>query len=273
MAPWIEGDLTANGIRLHYYRTGSGSKPALVLSHGITDYGLNWAVLARALESDYDVVMYDARGHGRSDAPPSGYSPQDHAADLLGLIEALGLRRPALLGHSMGATDIAAAVALAPEVPSCVLLEDPPWRPQAAAPAENRAFAENWRADVVRMKASSREELLDRIRTQAPRWSDEERERWADAKLQLDPLVLDFVTAPPFDWRAALPHITCPLLLITADTEAGAIVGPELAQEVVQLAPRARVVHIPGAGHSIRREQFDAYVAAVRSFLQEYTRP
>src|ERR1700694_4237700 len=102
MADWFSGDLAANGIKMHYYRTG-GNKPPLVLSHGATDSGLCWTRLARALESDYDVILPDARGPGLSCGPPSGGASSDRAADLAGLIDALGLTRPAVGGHSMGA--------------------------------------------------------------------------------------------------------------------------------------------------------------------------
>lgn len=58
--------------------------------------------LARSLEDDFDVVMPDARGHGRSSAPSEGYLYSHHAEDVHGLIEALELSDPVLLGHSMG---------------------------------------------------------------------------------------------------------------------------------------------------------------------------
>jgi pimeloyl-ACP methyl ester carboxylesterase len=66
---WQEGDVEANGIRQHFLRTG-GSGPALVLLHGCMEGAIAWLPVARALESEYDVVMFDARGHGRS--PPAG---------------------------------------------------------------------------------------------------------------------------------------------------------------------------------------------------------
>src|SRR4029079_7250210 len=94
---WVSGDAAANGITIHYSRTGGadgGGKPPLVLSHGATDNGLCWTRVARDLESDFDVIMPDARGHGLSDAPEQGYSSAEHAADLAGLIRALGLERP-----------------------------------------------------------------------------------------------------------------------------------------------------------------------------------
>src|SRR2546427_11475061 len=99
MPDWFSDDVTANGMRIHYYRTG-GDKPPLVLSHGATDSGLCWTRVARALESNYDVILPDARGHGSSDAPPSGDASSDRAADLAGLIDALGPRRAPTAGAS-----------------------------------------------------------------------------------------------------------------------------------------------------------------------------
>src|SRR5690348_4133423 len=104
MPQWQTGDVHANGIRQHYTRTGGdGTKPPLVLAHGFSDDGLCWIPVAEALAPDYDVVMVDARGHGLSEAPAQGYGPAEQAADLAVVIAALGLRRPAILGHSMGA--------------------------------------------------------------------------------------------------------------------------------------------------------------------------
>ena len=79
MAHWHSGDVEANGIRLHYTRTG-GTKPPLVLAHGLTDDGLCWTPVAEALEAEYDVIMVDARGHGQSDAPETGYDSATQAA-------------------------------------------------------------------------------------------------------------------------------------------------------------------------------------------------
>ena len=73
MATWQSGDVTVNGLRLHYTRTG-GAKPPVVLAHGFSDDGLCWTPVAEALEADYDVIMVDARGHGRSEAPEQGYN-------------------------------------------------------------------------------------------------------------------------------------------------------------------------------------------------------
>lgn len=68
---WATNDVLANDVRIRYYRTG-GEGPPVVLAHGITDSGLCWTALAEELQQDYDVVMYDARGHGESEDPGGG---------------------------------------------------------------------------------------------------------------------------------------------------------------------------------------------------------
>jgi N-formylmaleamate deformylase len=269
MAEWFSGDVVANGIKIHYHRTG-GNKPPVVLAHGITDNGLCWMRLARALEDEYDLIMFDARGHGLSDAPETGYAPKDHVADIAGLVRALGPERPALIGHSMGAGNVALAVATYPGLARCAALEDPPWR-TAYDSEERAAMVEAWRADVVAKKSWTRERLVAEARVSSPSWAEVEWGPWADAKLQVSPAVFDWVDpqASPTAWRDAVRKIACPTLVVTADPALGAIVSPEVVQEAVRLNPRLQVAHIPGAGHSIRREQFELYVEAVKGFLGE----
>src|ERR1700753_3217623 len=101
MTPWTSAVCNANGIDIHYLRTG-GDKPPVVLLHGLLANGACWSPLARALEAEFDVVMPDARGHGESSKPLTGYLYEDYARDVVGLIHGLGLESPILLGHSMG---------------------------------------------------------------------------------------------------------------------------------------------------------------------------
>jgi N-formylmaleamate deformylase len=271
MSKWTSGDVVANGIKIHYNRTG-GDGPPVVLAHGFTDNGLCWTRVAQALEPDYDVIMYDARGHGFSDAPESGYSTEDRAADLAGLIQALGLEnpRPALIGHSMGAETVAATAAHYPALARCAVLEDPPWREDIfPSAAEERAAAmEEWRAGLVELKSKTREEIVALCRAQSPTWAEVELGPWADSKLQLNLVVFEMSHAPRPPWQDTARKITCPVLLITGDPELGAIVTPQVAQEAAGLWRNGRVVHIGGAGHNVRREQFEKYMEAVSAFLR-----
>ena len=100
MTGWSTGNCETNGINLYYTRTGAG-KPPLILLHGLTANGACWAALAHALQAEYDVIMPDARGHGKSSVPDYGYRYEHHANDVVGLIEALQLLHPVLIGHGL----------------------------------------------------------------------------------------------------------------------------------------------------------------------------
>jgi N-formylmaleamate deformylase len=241
-----------------------------VLSHGATDSGLCWTRVARALESDYDVIMPDARGHGLSDAPQTGYSSADHAADLAGLIRALGLERPAVGGHSMGAGTTLRLVADYPELASAGILEDPGIRlGDWPTPAPGREHPREALRRIVRdAQVNDLQTTIARGRAASPEWAEEEFGPWADAKQHVSMHFLDDLAgAGTLDWRDLLSRVTCPLLLVTSDPERGGIVSPEAAQEARRILPSLQVVRLSGAGHNIRREQFDSFVDAVRGFL------
>ncbi|HRW04934.1 MAG TPA: alpha/beta hydrolase [Caldilineaceae bacterium] len=268
MSRWSAGSVQTNGITMHYYRSG-GNKPPLVLAHGLTDNGLCWKPIAQVLAETYDCVMPDARGHGFSSAPESGYTNADHAADYAGLIEALGLARPAVLGHSMGSGTTTQLAASYPQLVRGALLEDPPWRPRSHASGgpESVERAEAWRADILSKNQLTISALLAKGRIERPGWPDAEYDGWTAAKQQVDPKALDYARVSSMPWWEMVPQIKCPTLLITADVEKGAIVSQETAEAVAALNSRVQIAHIPGAGHSIRREQPQRYLAVVQAFL------
>jgi pimeloyl-ACP methyl ester carboxylesterase len=273
MSSWEGAHVEVNGIRLYYTRTG-GAKPPLVLAHGVTDDGLCWTRLAGALAAEYDVIMVDARGHGRSDAPEQGYGPAEQAEDLRGLIAALGLQRPAILGHSMGAATTLVLAGAHPGVPGAILLEDPPawWMPARAQTPAGEERRKGMRAWMAGLKSSTRDELIAQQRAQTPHWGDAEIGAWADSKLRVNPNVagvFDSNSSAPVDWATLMPRISCPALLITADPALGAIVTEETGAALRELVPHLRIENIASAGHSIRRDQFDRYFDVVRGFLQE----
>jgi pimeloyl-ACP methyl ester carboxylesterase len=266
---WYTDDITVNGIKIHYHRTG-GDKPPVVLAHGITDNGLCWTQFAQVLERDYDVIMYDARGHGLSEHPPTGYTYTALAGDLAGLIQALGLKRPRLIGHSMGAATVAFATAHHPELASCAVLEDPPWRSesQAASLEERAAAADEWRTRNLEQKSLGHDEIVARGRADNPRWAESEFVPWADAKKQVSPAVFGLLTADSPFWADFIGEIECPVLLVTGEPALGAIVTPEMAQKASSLLQNGSIVHISGAGHCVRREAPEKYAAAVTGFLK-----
>jgi N-formylmaleamate deformylase len=273
MPALTSSDIATNGINIHYYRTEKAAEmrtwPSLVLLHGITDSGLCWPRAVKALAGEYDLILPDARGHGQSDKPATGYAPQDHAGDVAGLIRGLALHRPILIGHSMGAGVSAMVAALYPDMVGGVILEDPPWRPGNDEGTPQVARAAAWRKEILDRQAMPGPELIAQQKREQPKWADEEFTDWIVAKQQVSPEVTQSITAARQPWPQVCGKIACPALLITADVTEGAIVTPEVAVEAGKLLRQGRVVHIAGAGHNIRRDQFAAYMMAVREFLAE----
>ncbi len=274
---WVQGDVRANRIKVHYYRTGS-KKPPVVLAHGFSDNGLCWIRAAKALEADYDLIMPDARGHGLSSAPESGYTDQIRAADIAEFVQMLGLDKPALIGHSMGAASTAMAAANYGHLFSCAILEDPPWfapdspwaKRLGASPEERKKQAETRRAQIVEQKAKSVQEIIAAVRPDLPTWDEIEWQVWAESKKQLSPNAVRRYDAKRPDWREIVSRIEIPTLLIIGDPERHSIVTPETAQQAAEINPRIKVVQLKGAGHNIRREQFAGFIAAVRAFLENH---
>ncbi|MBB3260684.1 uncharacterized protein (TIGR02246 family) [Paraburkholderia bannensis] len=94
-------NIETNGIRIHAVEAGQGTQ-TLVFLHYWGGSARTWRYVTDALARAYRTIAIDHRGWGDSDAPPQGYTIADLADDAQGAIEALGLERYVLVGHSMG---------------------------------------------------------------------------------------------------------------------------------------------------------------------------
>jgi N-formylmaleamate deformylase len=264
----VEDDITANGINLHVYRTGT-EKPPIVFAHGRSDNGLCFWPIAKEFAGDYEIILYDARDHGQSEKPEWRTNLLDRADDLAGLVGALALRMPRLVGHSLGALTVELLAGAYPHIPSCIVLEDPPpFVYLSAEDDEARTRYREWEKLVAVIRGKSVQELVEMNRLESPSWPESERESWAQSKLQyhLKPFGEDRIEAGLGDQLVS--QIACPVLLITADLELGSAFPPREADRMLSGLANARHVNIPGAGHNIRRDQPEAYLAAVRDFLK-----
>jgi pimeloyl-ACP methyl ester carboxylesterase len=273
MNTWKSDYIVANKLKLHYTRTG-GDKQPFLLAHGITDDGLCWTTVAEALAAEYDVIMLDARGHGRSDAPKHGYGPKMHAKDLAGVISKLKLKRPIILGHSMGAITTLAFASLHPNTPGAILLEDPPpwWMLQGEVSKEEETQQIPRQEWMTALKRKTHLDLVNGQQAAMPHWSKAEIERWAESKQRFSLNVIEAFDAKisrTVDWKTILPRIKCPVLLITADPSYGSLVTNEGAKALQLLIPQLQIANISEAGHSVRHDQFEKYMKAVQTFLAE----
>src|SRR5215831_10025302 len=102
LSPTRDEFIVAGDLTFHYVQWGEQGPPILFV-HGLTANAFCFQALADDLARDHRVFAYDLRGRGDSDKPVSGYSIPIHAADLAELIDELGLARPIIIGHSLGA--------------------------------------------------------------------------------------------------------------------------------------------------------------------------
>src|SRR3990172_3003700 len=90
----------ANGINIYYKAAGEGEPLALICG---LNYSLwQWRKMIPGLADHYEVIAFDNRGAGKTDKPPGPYSAPMLAADTVGLLDALGINRAIIVGHSMG---------------------------------------------------------------------------------------------------------------------------------------------------------------------------
>jgi N-formylmaleamate deformylase len=261
MRPWQSGTIEVLGGQLAYHRTGGGGR-ALVLSHGLTDNGLCWGRFAAALESDFDIVMLDARGHGESSRMSSD-PPHDPAQDIADAIDQLSLVSPVLMGHSVGAHATARCANARADRVSKVVLEDPTFTPLADHSA-TRARRIRFRQHVEKLRSMTDAQITAMGKASSPDWHDEEFSAWTASKRQVD---ADAMPSPSARWQTSIERIAAPTLLLYGAVERGGLVTPAVAAEATAINPNIRTVQISGAGHNIRRENFAEFLSVVRAFL------
>jgi len=92
----------STGVRLRYAEQGDRGGEAVILLHGYSDSWFSYSRVLPLLPSRYHVFALDQRGHGDSDRPLDGYAMRDLAADVIAFMDARGIARATIVGHSMG---------------------------------------------------------------------------------------------------------------------------------------------------------------------------
>lgn len=275
MATWTSGYIQSGSLKMHYQRAGHGQP--VIMAHGYSDAGSCWKAYADTLTDHYDVVLIDARGHGKSSNPGEHYTPHDQAADVRALISQLHLAHPFIIGHSMGAWMALAAASTFPAALRGVILEDPPLFIDAPAPRTVTAKTDDGETVVPAMhswilgiKAMSHHDLIVRAISENPRWRAEEILPWVESKEQFDPNRPEDDPARMVPWQTQMAHVGVPALLICGDTTRGALVNGATAALARTLSPLVEVGFIRGTGHCIRRDAPDAFAAMATDFLKRH---
>jgi non-heme chloroperoxidase len=250
LAPITEQELTlADGRRLRYGRRATNASVSLVFVHGWPDSWRSFQPVLDALPSTVGAVSVSLRGFGGSDAPFDGFTPDDFVADVLDVVEHVGVGSAVFVGHSMGTLVVQRLAALHPEIVDGLVLIGGFNR------LPDDVFDEVW--SVV-------DDLTDPISEQFVREFQSSTLAAPAPAGFFDQLVAESLTAPARVWRAAFAgigtmppaddkRIAAPTLLVWGDQDA---LVPWAQQEVLlSTIPDCGLVVYEGAGHSPNWEQ------------------
>ncbi|MGI8867696.1 MAG: alpha/beta fold hydrolase [Mycobacteriales bacterium] len=260
---------TESGRTGHIAWTRTGTPIDVLLLHGATDDGTCWDPIVAALAPRWNVLTLDARGHGDSGLPDGPAGPAEQASDAAMVLEAQELRggRVVVGGHSMGAGTAIALAQSRPDLVRALVLEDPGLRSSTDEPVPHDEPPRTLPKSLLEMREMSQAERVAKGRAENPTWPDDELPGWASSKAKVS---TEFLSHRPGGRMSTnLSRATsCPVLLIRGDPERGSIVTEAAAKQAAdEGAGRIDVVHIPGVGHSIRREARDRYLVEVAAFL------
>jgi pimeloyl-ACP methyl ester carboxylesterase len=254
--------LEAGSLRLHYLDHGASDATTLVMLHGITSNAHAFdAIAAAGLAARRRLVSLDLRGRGLSDRPPTGYGMADHAGDVLALLDALGLGRATIVGHSFGALLGYYLAARHPErverlVAIDAAMQFHPRLPELLAPSLGR----------LGKVFPSFEAYLAAIRA-TPQWNGVDFDDAIVAHYRADVETLEGGAVRPRSpaeviaeagrrlgeepWRDIVPRVLQPVLLLNALGPYGLPGTPpllprELAMETVRALPQGQYAEVPG---------------------------
>lgn len=246
------------------YDPPSANAPAVVLVHGIGSRGVSWFPVIDDLARTFRVVTYDMRGHGDSAKPGSGYLLPDYARDLEGLLGALKLDQPRIIGHSLGGLTTLRWAADHPAQASAIVLED---TALSGGPSLRPAF-DGWLA----LSKMTVEQAAAWYASEYPHWSEDDCIRRAQSITSVHPRVFEELRdestsadRPPR--LLGVEKITSPMMLVHGDTEHGSMVQTADARRLAQMLPGLRIARIPGVGHNVHRDATEAFLAVAVPFL------
>jgi 3-oxoadipate enol-lactonase len=224
-----------------------------------------WDDLAGALAPRYRVLVFDARGHGRSPVPPRPYSLEAMAGDALALLDRLGIARAHWVGLSMGGM-IGQAFALAHGARlGRLVLANTTSSYGAAGPATWQARArlvEQGGLAAIRDTVAQRY-FSDAFRRDRPDVVETVMARFMETSAQGYLGCCDAIER--LDFPAALPRITARTLVIAGEADAGT--PPAMSEAIASAIPGARMVVIPGAAHLSVAEKPGEFARLVGEFL------
>lgn len=258
-----------SGLTLSYAQQGDAQDVALVLLPGPTDSWRSYLPVLDRLPPSMYTVAVSLRGHGDSDKPETGYGVEDYAVDVVPLLDALGIERAVLAGHS-GSCLVARRVALDhPERVAGLVLE--------ASPTTLRGHA--GLQEFVQSVVSGLEDPIsaDVVRSYVINTSSDD----VPPEL-LGQLIEEVLKVPARVWKqtfaalldyddiADLPRINAPTLLVWGEIDA--LVSRDMQDQMVRQIPAVKLVAYSGVGHTPRWDDPSRFSSDVAAFVTELLR-
>lgn len=246
-----------------------GEGPPLVLVHGLGLNRLMWQWQWDDLSRHFTVVGYDLLGHGESGDPPVPCRLGHFSAQLLELLDGLGIERCALVGFSLGGMIVRDFAITSPERVSALAILNSAHARSAAQREAVLARVRHAReaGPAATVEAAIERWFTDRFRAQRPEVLELVRE-WVRAN---DPKVYAAIyrvlAQGDIELTASIAAIRCPTLVLTGGEDHGN--SPEMALQMAALIPGARVEIVPGLRHMGLVETPDAVNDILIAFLEE----
>jgi pimeloyl-ACP methyl ester carboxylesterase len=257
--------ISTNGIELHVATAGDPSTPALLLLHGLYDRWETWDPIIRSFSTRFQVIAPDLRGHARSSKPKSGYTPQDYAGDLVGMMDELSVSEVVAVGHSLGALVGEYLAADNIERVRSVVMVDPPF--------EQTEQSRQWLEVLLEAKRGTTEETYETVKELSIlSGDDEEWRRQTEWLRATDDGPFEALVSMIDDGRTAqlyevLHRVTCPTLILQADPSSGGALSDAGVELALSHLNDGTHVRFDQTGHSIHLERTQEFVQVVSDFL------
>lgn len=262
----VRVEVPREGFSLSALETGQGEgAPVVVMSNSLAAGLGSFAPQRTLLESDYRVLGYDTRGHGRSGAPAGPYTFDDVVADVLAVMDHFGVERANFLGLSFGGMTGLGVGLSAPERVEKLIC--------AAARADNPpAFIKGWDDRIAAIEEGGLAKIWPGT---LERWLTEDY-RAAHPEVVAE-LEADFVATSPMGYAGCaaalkqlsylqhLGKLSVPTLYISGSEDMGA--PPAAMEEMATATPGAEYICIEGAAHFVNRNAEAAFNAAILGHL------
>ncbi|WEY41332.1 alpha/beta hydrolase [Paraburkholderia sp. SUR17] len=276
--PVQEGWIVNDGLRLRHISWGREDAPPVVMLHGLRSYAYTWEPVAAALADSYRVIALDQRGRGLSNWDPQrNYYAEAYARDLEVLVDALGLRRFVLVGHSMGGANAFVYSGKHPERLAGLVVEDMGPGASASSQGSERIRRElrdtpdafnSWdevRAFWRRQRPNISDTALESRVAHSLKTGESGRIVWRHDAAGIAAARLAATPAQLVDLWPFVTGLTMPTLVLRgSDSD---FLSAATLEKMAAASSQICTVSIPQATHYVHDDQLAAFNVALRAWL------